>query len=204
MRDINLPITQTVSITFNPGTFDLSKAIDVGGGRRQIPLGTIYDEKTGAVMETARRNGGKILYATTSIEQTLESILLNYFMGPFVGHEERRILFESEVLQSSALTFRAKKELVIKVINEENLLKGNKKDGAQKHLKSIMEWRNAFAHGQIQHDTKMGCFIRYYSAGSKTITLNDQYWDEVEKTYRECVDLLKESQQQLAKKQRIE
>jgi hypothetical protein len=67
-----------------------------------------------------------------------------------------------------------------------------------------MEWRNAFAHGQIQHDTKMGCFIRYYSGGSKTITLNDQYWDDVEKTYRECVDLLKESQQQLAKKQRIE
>ena len=84
MREINLPITQTVSFTFDPGALDLSKSVDVGGGRRRIDLGTIYDEKTGAMMETARRNGGKILYATTSIEQTLESMLLNYFMGPFV------------------------------------------------------------------------------------------------------------------------
>lgn len=201
MREINLPITQTVSITFNPGAFDLSKSVDVGGGRRQISLGTIYDEKTGAAMETARRNGGKILYATTSIEQTLESMLLNYFMGPFIAHDERRVMFEHEVLQSSALTFRAKKDLVIKIIHKDNLLEGTKKNAAQKHLKSIMEWRNAFAHGKIQHDTKRGCFIRYYSGDTKTITLDDQYWDNVEKTFRECVELLKEAEQQLTKKQ---
>jgi len=200
MREINLPITQTVSITFNPGAFDLSKSVDVGGGRRQISLGTIYDEKTGAVMETARRNGGKILYATTSIEQTLESMLLNYFMGPFIAHDERRVMFEHEVLQSSALTFRAKKDLVIKIIHKDNLLEGTKKNAAQKHLKSIMEWRNAFAHGKIQHDTKRGCFIRYYSGDTKTLTLDDAYWDDVEKTFRECVELLNEAEQQLQKK----
>lgn len=201
MREINLPITQTVSITINPREFDLSKSVDVGGGRRQISLGTIYDEKTGAVMETARRNGGKILYATTSIEQTLESMLLNYFMGPFVEHEDRRVMFEHEVLQSSALTFRAKKDLAIMIIHNDNLVEGTKKNAIQKHLKSIMEWRNAFAHGKIQHDTKRGCFIRYYSGDTKTITLDDQYWDDVEKTFRECVELLKKAEQQLHKKQ---
>jgi hypothetical protein len=200
MREINLPITQTVSITFNPGAFDLSKSVDVGSGRRQISLGTIYDEKTGAVMETARRNGGKILYATTSIEQTLENMLLNYFMGPFIEHEDRRVMFEHEVLQSSALTFRAKKDLAIKIIHNDNLVEGTKKNAIQKHLKNIMEWRNAFAHGKIQHDTKRGCFIRYYSGDTKTITLDDQYWDDVEKTFRECVELLKKAEQQLQKK----
>ena len=197
MREINLPITQTVSITFNPGAFDLSKSVDVGGGRRQISLGTIYDEKTGAVMETARRNGD----ATTSIERTLESTFVNYFMGPFIAHDERRVMFEHEVLQSSALPFRAKKDLLIKIIHRDNLFEGTKKNAAQKHLKNIMEWRNAFAHGKIQHDTKRGCFIRYYSGDIMTITLDDPHWDDVENTFRECVELLKEAEQQLHRKQ---
>ncbi len=201
MREINLPITQTVSITFNPGIFDLSKAVDMGDGRRQVPLGIVFDSQIGVAMETARRNGGKILYATTSIEQTLESMLLNYFMGPFIEHEDRRVMFEHEVLQSSALTFRAKKDLAIKIIHKDNLVEGTKKNAIQKYLKNIMEWRNAFAHGKIQHDTKMGCFIRYYSGDTKTMMLDDQYWNEVEKAFRECVELLKEAEQQLQKKQ---
>jgi hypothetical protein len=201
MREINLPITQTVSITLNPGAFDLSKAVDVGNGRRQIPLGTVFDSQINAVMETARRNGGKILYATTSIEQTLESILLEYFMGPFVEHEERRAMFEHEVLQSSALSYRTKKELVTKIINHEGLLAGKQKSVVQEHLRTIMEWRNAFAHGKVQHDTKTGCFVRYYSGGTKTLSLSDTYWNEVEKTFQECVDFLKEAKQQLMNKQ---
>lgn len=159
MREINLPIAQTASITINPQEFDLSKAVDAGNGRRRIFLGTIYDDKTSAVMETARRNGGKILYAATSIEQTLENMLLNYFMGPFIAYDERRVMFEHEVLQSSALTFRAKKDLAIKIINKDNLVEGTKKNAMQKHLKIIMEWRNAFAHGKIQHDTKKGVVL---------------------------------------------
>jgi len=201
MREINLPMTQTYSITIDMAKLDPSKAIDMGDGRRAVPLGNIVDPQIGAVVDTARKNGGKILYATTSIEQTLESILLEYFMGPFVGHNDKRVMFEHEVLQSSALSYRAKKDLVIKVIHADNLLKGDQKNAVQKHLKTIMEWRNAFAHGKIQHDTKTGCFVRYYSGGAKTITLNEQYWDEVESTFRECVNLLKETVQQLRNKQ---
>ena len=204
MRAINLPITQTFSISWNEAMLDLSKAVDIGNGRSQVSLGTVVDAQIIATVETARQNGGKILYATTSIEQTLESILLEYFMGPFVRHDDRRVMFEHEVLQSSALSYRAKKELVLKIINDANLLKGSRKDAVQKQLKKIMEWRNAFAHGKIQHDTKMGCFVRYYSGESKTITLNEQYWDEVEKAFRACVELLKEAAQQLAKKQHAE
>jgi hypothetical protein len=146
MRDINLPMTQTYSITIDPQRLDLTKAVDMGNGRRRIPLGNIVDADIVARVETARRNGGKILYATTSIEQTLESILLNYFMGPFVRHDERRVMFEHEVLQSSALSYRTKKELVAKVINSEALLAGKEKSILQGHLSTIMEWRNAFAH----------------------------------------------------------
>jgi hypothetical protein len=201
MREINLPITQTFSITLDKAMFDLSKAVDMGDGRHSVSLGNIVDTEMVAKVETARRNGGKILYATTSIEQSIESILLNYFMGPFIEHDDRRVMFEHELLQSSALSFRAKKDLLVKVINTENLLKGGNKDAAQKHLKNIMEWRNAFAHGKMQHDTSKGCFICFYSGGPKTLVLDGKYWDEVEKAFQVCVELLKEAEQVLAKKQ---
>ena len=110
-------------------------------------------------------------------------------------------MFEHEVLQSSALSYRAKKELVTKIINSESLLAGKQKSAVQKHLHTIMEWRNAFAHGQIQHDTPMGCFVRYYSGGTKTLSLSDIYWNEVETTFRECDGFLKAAAQQLSSKQ---
>ena len=64
-----------------------------------------------------------------------------------------------------------------------------------------MGWRNAFAHGKITNDTKKCCFVSYYSGASKTITLTDEYWNEVEKTFQECVELLKEAELQLENKQ---
>ena len=132
MREINLPMTQTFSITLDAAMLDPSKAVDMGNGRRAIQLGVVVDAKINAMLDTARQNGGKILYATTSIEQTMESIMLNYFMGPFVEHEERRAMFEHEVVQSSALSFRAKKDLAIKIIHKDDLLEGTKKNAVQK------------------------------------------------------------------------
>jgi len=193
MKEIKLPIMQTVSLTISQQDIDPSKAIDIGGGRRGVSLGVMFDERIASLMETARQNGGKILYATTSIEQKIESILLEYFMGPFAGHDDKRVMFEHEVLQSTTLSFRAKKELVTKIINNDSLLAGDKKSAAQRDLKKIMDWRNAFAHGKIQHDTKRGCFIAYYSGEPKTETLDDHYWDEVERVFRECDVLLDEA-----------
>ena len=197
MKEINLPITQTFSITIDTHNIDMSKAVDMGDGRLVVPLGNIVDENISSIVETARKNGGKVLYATTSIEQTLEAILLEYFMGPFAGHDDRRVMFEREILQSSALSYRAKKELVTKLINDGELLPGNKKNVVQGHLKKIMEWRNAFAHGKIKHDSMVGFFITYYSGRIITLPLTDEYWDEVERSFKECDTLLNEAQQQL-------
>lgn len=197
MREINLPITQTFSITVDMLNLDMSQAVDMGNGRVKVPLGTIVDGNISAVVEIARKNGGKVLYATTSIEQKLEAILLEYFMGPFIKHDDRRVMFEKEILQSSALSYRAKKELVTKIIIKDNLLPGSKKNAVQNYLKKIMEWRNAFAHGKIQHDNRAGCFVTHYSGEIKTLSLTDEYWDEVERCFKECDVLLSEAQRQL-------
>jgi hypothetical protein len=163
MREIELPITQTFSITIDTHNFDMSKAVKMEDGSVKVPLGNIVDAEKAVITEMARRNGGKILYTTTSIEQQLENILLRYFMGPFVKHDEKRAIFERDILQSSALTFHSKKELISKIINPNNLLHGQDKNKVQSYLRNIMDWRNAFAHGKIHYDNMAGCFINYYS-----------------------------------------
>ena len=48
----------------------------------------------------------------------------------------------------------------------------------------------------------MGCFVRYYSGGTKTLSLSDTYWNEVEKTFQECDGFLKAAVQKLGEKER--
>lgn len=196
MKELALPITQTFSVSLN---MDVFRSALAGDGKHQgVPLGTIvFDEKVSSEIATARRNGGTILYATTSIEQKMESVLLNYFMGSFVRFNAKRDMFAREILQSTALSFSAKKELVVKVITEGDLLLGKKKDIVQQRLKYIMEWRNAFAHGKILHDSKTGCIIEYYSGKKKTQDLSDEFWNKVEMHFKECDALLDEVVRQL-------
>lgn len=198
MKEIQLPITQTISMSLKP---DLSKAIDRGDGRISIPFGEVSSSDFSPLIETARKNGGNVLYATTSIEQQLENILMQYFMGPFIKHEDRRVLFEREILQSTALGYKAKKELVSTIVRHENLLDTKKLNLLQTILKQIMDWRNAFAHGKLVYDTEKGCSLRYYSGSAKTQHLTDDYWSDVEKYFQECIELLQIVQNELYRKQ---
>jgi hypothetical protein len=197
MKEISLPISQTYSLTVDLQNLDISKAIDAGDGRLLVPLGTLSNEEFGKAVEVARQNGGKVLYASTSIEQKLEALLLEYFMGPFKGHSDRRVIFEREILQSSAFSYRTKKDLVAKLINELQLLSGKEKNALGSLLKKVMEWRNAFAHGRIQHEARTGCFIKYYSGEPRTLALTDEYWDEVEGAFKECDALLDQAKKKL-------
>lgn len=190
MKEIALPLTQTFSLTLDTHKVDTSQAVDLGDGRFGVPLGNVIGPTIMEAMETARRNGGTVLYATTSLEQKMEDLLLRYFMGPFMGHENRRVMFEREILQSSALSFKAKKDLVVKVVNDAELLSGKRKNSLQGHMKRVMDARNAFAHGTIQHETTRGCFLKYYSGEPRTQTLSDDYWEGLEETYRKCDELL--------------
>jgi len=125
---------------------------------------------------------------------------LRYFMGPFVKHDEKRAIFERDILQSSALTFHSKKELIAKIINPNDLLHGQDKNKVQSYLRNIMDWRNAFAHGKIHYDNMAGCFINYYSGSMRTLHLDNKYWDEVEISFRECSTLLNSLLNEIDKK----
>lgn len=189
MIELNLPIAQTFSMPLDVEKF---KRI-LAGEQVEGHLGNFdFTQEVWLEIEMARKNGGTILYATTSIEQKMEAVLLNYFMGRFVKYGAKRELFEREILQSSALSYRAKKDLVVKVIEEGEFLRGGQKNAIQKHLKDIMEWRNAFAHGKLQYESKKGCILKYYSGSSKSLHLSDAYWAKVEACFKECDALIDE------------
>jgi hypothetical protein len=197
MKEIKLPISQTITM---PLKVDESKTVDLGNGIVRFTLGEFSSQDASPNIEIARKNGGNILYATTSIEAQLETILMQYFMGPFVRHEERRVLFEREILQSTALGYKAKKELVSTIVLHNHLLDTKKLNNLQKRLKQIMEWRNAFAHGKLIYDTVAGCTLKYYFGNTKTQHLTDDYWTDVEKCFQDCLGLLNEVQLELERK----
>jgi len=197
MKEINLPITQTFSMSV-----DLRKAKVAEGpnGEPIIPIGHIDFGEKSKVLEFARKNGGQILYAATSIEKQINSILLLYFMGPFIGPDDRRDIFENEVLGSNAMTFQFKKEMVKKLIEKENLLPGKHKNNLQTSMKKIQDWRNAFAHGTLQYDTMHKCIINFYSGKKTFLKLNEEFWNSVEKSFKETSEYLKRALSNLTKK----
>lgn len=190
MKEIELPITQTVSATI--------KFNDEGIIANDI--GYMMNEDIQRKMKVARDNGGKILYAATSIEQELENFLLVYFMGPFYGPDDRRHLFENELLKSTVMSFSDKKILFFKILNSKGFIKGKEKDQLATQLKSIMNWRNAFAHGKVQHDTEKGCSLKYYSGSHKEQLLDEKFWDTVLKIFESCKQLLKKSRDNMQHK----
>lgn len=121
MKELVLPTTQAFSM---PLDVTVLKNSMMGDGRNKgQTLGSLtVNERVWSELATAKKNGGAILYATTSIEQKLESILLNYFLGPSISFNDQRRMFDREILKSTVLSFSAKKELVIRVINEGELL----------------------------------------------------------------------------------
>jgi hypothetical protein len=143
-------------------------------------------------LKNARLNGGTILWATVCLEQKIERIIVNNFMGPFEGHSEKRHLFENEVIGSASFQLSFKKHLLEKISNELRILSGKQRSKLQSALKRIISWRNAFAHGHMKLNVQHGAVLCFYLGGHQAQLLDDGYWLSVENTFEECDRMLRE------------
>lgn len=181
MKEINLPIRSTVSISFTdadlmaPELHSLG-SVDVTSSKKEVSI--------------AQSNGGKILYAATDIAQQIEDVVCNYLFGTSPYPSPQKNFFRNEIAQSSSFSFQFKKEILQRIINEGGFLQGKEKNQFQNNLASIMSWRNAFAHGKLKFDDKKGALLEYYSNGNKTLELNDSFWESVEYTFNETIKCL--------------
>lgn len=190
MREINLQATNTVSFTLNTSELG-APGILMPDGKFHQSMGEVEGADFEA-LNTARKNGGTILWSTVCLEHTLERIVLNYFMGSFNGPNKRRQMFENEVLRTSLFQFSFKKQLIQKISEEVTGLSGKERSKLQGQLKKIMLWRNAFAHGHLELDSKQGVVLKYYSGGHKSEYLTEEFWAFVESTFEQCYSLLKQ------------
>jgi hypothetical protein len=190
MKSIKLAIPQTMSSSIDLHNLTKDDIVEVDG-KRTIKMGTIDVAAGVKELKSARENGAQVVYAATSVETQLEDFLLLYFMGPFLGPDERRDFFVRNVLQSSGISYSFKKELVLKIVDKCSLLKGKDKGDLMKCLRSIMDWRNAFAHGRPEYDSQLGVLLRFFSGSPKSIALNDEYWSQVEECFKDAQRLVK-------------
>jgi len=191
MHNIKLPIYNTLSLNIDPKNITKAPISEINGIKVAL-LGRIDVTKQTEDIPIVRDNGAQIIYATVDIENKLESILSTYLFGPVLDVLEQRDFFVNELLQSSHLGFSAKKAIVQKLINKYNLLEGKQKNILESNLKKILDWRNAFAHGNIGNDSRDGCLIKYFSGSPKVQKLDDEFWAEIEKCFVDTDKILKE------------
>ena len=180
MRKIDLPITRR----FATQVVDMREAYkDLASGKKQIiPLGTIDFGVSGKELDQARINGGLIIWSTICLEEKLELIITRFLFHPLgETHKHKgREFFSNKIIKADLLSYSAKKGLTIDIVNSESLLKGREKSDLEKALKDIMDYRNAFAHGDIIYEAEKGCILSYWMAGSKTDVLTEEYWKKLE------------------------
>jgi len=161
--------------------------------RANIGLHGPFSFETGplyAEIEQARENTTNTLCATTSIEHMLEETIQKYL---FTQDTKKIEFFNKHILKTSFFTFATKKQIVLTIVQKNNLLQGNKLSDLQKNLKAIMNYRNALVHGEfvgIHNDNSV--LLKYFDGKPTQVTLNDNYWENLETTFEKTYSLLED------------
>ena len=132
----------------------------------------------------------KIFDTVATLEGLLDNIITHYFYGEQTSsNKEHRDKFKGLVLSSDWCTFATKRKLIIHIINEQSLLKGQEKDDFNNLLRKSMSYRNIFAHGVMSTDGRI-IKIKYFEGEQRIVELNDDFFTEVESVLNKCYYLL--------------
>ena len=111
MKEITIPISDHYCLVS-----ETDRVYEQGQG------GYLCDTTFQYELETARTNGGKILFATSSIEQKLDFVISSYFFDLNQQDNPKKTFFETEVLSLSNFTFSTKRKIFLKIINNAHLI----------------------------------------------------------------------------------
>jgi len=144
-------------------------------------------------MEPVDKNRTTIIVAAQDIENLLEAIVANYFFPP-KDKNERRSEFEGQILKSEWCSFSSKIRLTLHIIETLKLKEGKVKNDFEQLLRKIMEYRNAFTHGDFSTDGRK-VKMKYFKSKPKEKFLDDSWLEEIEgkikKCYHECMEILR-------------
>lgn len=133
-----------------------------------------------------RRASGRIISATSAIDQVITEIIANTI---FREIKVQRELVLGSVLQSDWCTLAAKRKLLTIAVEKFNLLDGQEKNTIESSLKKVSQYRNAFAHGTLSHDGEVQA-IHYFEGRPRTDKLDDTYFEKLEHSFLTAWQLL--------------
>lgn len=138
-------------------------------------------------MAVIEKNGTEILSAMVMIEERIIEAVSKILFAGTSQNSDYRGFFVSEIVGTSDFSFSFKRRVFTRLREQFELLERDKIKSLKSDLNKLMSWRNAFAHGQVLHDQHDGYVLQYYSGGHKEQVLNDEFFETVDNTVRNCL-----------------
>jgi hypothetical protein len=160
-----------------------------------MPGQPICLEVAKANLETARKNGSKIIWATLVFEKQIEAIILRFF---FEEDKIKMKFFHNQILSTDWFSLNAKRKFLLSLINEKKILIGQNKNDFEKYTRKIISYRNAFTHGNIVEKSN-GTFMAYFEGQPREEELTNKYWDKVVETFKKGTELAEKIEEEIGK-----
>lgn len=133
------------------------------------------------------KNGSEIISATIMIEDRMIEAVSKILFGASNDKTEYREFYANEIMGTSGFSYTFKRRVFTRLLEHFKIIEQEKINNLKARLNKIMEWRNAFAHGQVLHECNVGFVLQYYRDGQQKLLLNDRFFEIVEETIRSCL-----------------
>ena len=130
------------------------------------------------------KNGLEILSAAIMLEDRMIEAVGKILFG---SNNDNREFFENEIMGTSDFSYSFKRKAFTRLLEQKRVIDPDKLKKLKADLNKIMEWRNAFAHGKVLHELNGGFVLQYYSGGHQELVLDDNFFENVESTIRDCL-----------------
>ena len=130
-----------------------------------------------------------IIDSAYNIEKQLESLITFYFFERHDINKEKAKVFDEQILKSNWCSFESKRKLIIFIVTDLVAFSTKKKQQDYENiLRKIMNYRNAFTHGQL---TFIGDRVKltWFETKARTEFLTDDYLTKIEYEFLHCFEL---------------
>ena len=171
MKELRFPKQVTVLVSLD------------GSSPRTVASGGCGESDLAAIA----KNGSELIQGVVMLEDRMIEAVGKILFGCDSAFRERREFFVAEIMGSSDFSFAFKRRVFTRLLEHTKALDASALKELKAGLNKIMEWRNAFAHGKVLHESGGGYLLQYFSGGVQQVVLDDEFFEKVEITFRNCL-----------------
>lgn len=154
---------------------------------RSNPKTTCSSKNVRHDLTTIERNGSELIMAAVMLEDRMIEAVSKLLFGKAADAREQREFFATEIMGTSDFSFAFKRRAFTRLLEHTGALDALAIKELKNGLNKVMEWRNAFAHGKVLHEHNGGYLLQFYSGGIQQLVLDDEFFEKVENTVRNCL-----------------